>query len=435
VSLPSALLGSAGAIQLIDPASHTLWPIVDQTSKDAVLRVLDRGVLSGPFAPESMAFQEEFASYVGAKHALLTHSGTSALVVALAAAGVGPGDEVIVPSYTFVATPLAVTACGARPLFADVDPTTGLLNPSEVRRWLTPRTKAIMPVHVHGCPVDLDELRAIAHDAGAVLVEDAAQAHGATYRGKPVGALAAGGAFSLQSSKNLGCGEGGIYVTNSAEQADLANSVRNFGQDLHLSEANLVPKGRPLDGWRGLASHRPGSMFRGNEMMAAFARAQLALLPARTARCQDAATYLAGAIRELPGLEPPHVPEDRTSVHHKYRIRIDQDRAGLAEFPVTRVRNALLAAMKATGFEVTTWERTTQTAQPVFANDASVTGLVKENYLAEFPATQQLLDSSLILFSQSCPLIAQTEEVVLAYAKALGRIWEHRRAIVESFAG
>lgn len=429
--LPSSLLGSTGPIQLIEPTSHTLWPIVDQSSKDAVMRVLDRGVLSGSFAPESMAFQEEFASYVGAEHALLTHSGTSALVVALAAAGVGPGDEVIVPSYTFVATPLAVVACGARPLFADVDPVTGLIDPKQVQRWLTPKTKAIMPVHVHGCPADLNALRAAA--PGIVIVEDAAQAHGATYQGKPVGALEAGGGFSLQSSKNLGCGEGGVYVTNSLEQAELANSVRNFGQDLHLSEASLVPKNRPLDGWRGMASQRPGSMFRGNEMMAAFGRAQLALLPARTARAQDAAKYLAGAMRELPGLLGPHVPEDRTSVHHKYRIRIDRQAAGLADFSATRVKAALLAAMKATGFEVTTWERTTQTAQPVFAKDESATGLVKENYQATFPATQELLDSSLVLFSQSCPLIAQPEEVIVAYAKALGRLWEHRRAIVEAF--
>jgi len=435
VPLPSALLSKAGPQKLIDPAAHTLWPIIDQGTKQAVMRVLDRGVLSGSFAPESMAFQEEFASYVGAKYALLTHSGTSALVVALAAAGVGPGDEVIVPSYTFVATPLAVTACGARPLFADVDPVTGLIAPDQVRRWLTPRTKAIMPVHVHGCPADLDELRAIADAAGAVVVEDAAQAHGATYRGKPVGSLLAGGGFSLQSSKNLGCGEGGVYTTNSLEQADLANSVRNFGQDLHLSEASMVPAGRPLDGWRGLASQRPGSMFRGNEMMAAFARAQLALLPARTSRAQDAAAYLGRAIRELPGLEPPHVPEGRTSVHHKYRVRFDAEKAGLSDFPADRIKSALIAAMKATGFEVTTWERTTQTAQPLFAQDPTVTGVVQENYRSAFPATQKLLDSSFVLFSQSCPLIAQPEEVVQAYAVALGRLWEHRRAIVDAFEG
>jgi len=433
VPLPSALVGKTGPIQLIDPASHRLWPIIDQGSKDAVMRVLDRGILSGSFAPESMAFQEEFAGYVSAKHALLTHSGTSALVVALAAAGVGPGDEVIVPSYTFVATPLSVVACGARPLFADVDPITGLIDPKQVARWLTPKTKAILPVHVHGCPADLDALHAAA--PGVLIVEDAAQAHGATYRGKPVGALEVGGAFSLQSSKNLGCGEGGVYVTNTLEQAELANSVRNFGQDLHLSEASLVPKDRPLDGWRGLSSQRPGSMFRGNEMMAAFARAQLALLPARTARCQDAAAYLARAIRELPGLEPPHVPEGRTSVHHKYRLHIDRAAAGLAEFPAERVRNALIAALKATGFEVTTWERTTQTAQPVFKNDTTAAGIVKENYHSAFPATQELLDSSFVLFTQSCPLIAQPEEVVQAYAQGLGRIWEHRRAIVEAFDG
>lgn len=435
MTLPAALQTKTGPVQLIEPNSHALWPQIDQATKDAVLGVLERGVLSGPFAPESMAFQEEFADYVGAKHALLTHSGTSALVVALAAAGVGPGDEVIVPSYTFVATPLAVVACGARPLFADVDDRTGLVSPHEVERWLSPKTKAILPVHVHGCPADLEELSALASRAGAVLVEDAAQAHGATYRGKPVGALASGGGFSLQSSKNLGCGEGGVFTTNSDELADLANSVRNFGQDLHLTEAGLVPRGRPLDGWRGLASQRPGSMYRGNEMTAALARVQLRRLPERTARAQRSAARLHDVLLDLPGLTPPVVPSDRTSVFHKYRVGLDVEAAGLGDFPVLRVRDALLGALKATGFEVTLWERTTQTAQPVFKDDQSATGRVRENYQATFPGTQKLLDSSFVLFTQSCPLIAQPEEVIENYARALPKLWEHRRAIVEAFEG
>ncbi len=432
MSLPAALLESNVPRRLIDPNSHTLWPIVCDESRRAVLRVLDRGVLSGPFAPESMAFQEEFAEYVGAKYALLTHSGTSALVLALAAAGIGPGDEVLVPSYTFVATPMAVLSCGARPVFADVDPKTGLIDPREVERWASPRTKAIMPVHVHGCPADMAELSALAARLGAVVVEDAAQAHGATYRGQTVGALAAGGAFSLQSSKNLGCGEGGVYVTQSEAQAELANSVRNFGQDLHLAEAKLVPKTRPLDGWRSMPSQRPGGMFRGNEMMAAFARAQLEKLPERTLACQENAARLGARLAQLDGLLPPYVPTDRTSVFHKYRVSIDLAAAGLADHEPRRVRDALVSALKQTGFEVTLWERTAQTAQAVFAADEAAPDSIRENYHASFPNTQDLLDRSFILFTQSCPLIAQPRQVVDAYADAIERVWEHRRAIVEA---
>lgn len=431
MALPPSLSLDGGKRPLLSRDEHTLWPIITDDEKRAVMRVLDRGVLSGSFAPESMAFQEEFAAYVGAKHALLTHSGTSALVVALAAAGVGPGDEVIVPAYTFVATPLAVVACGARPLFADVDPRTGNMTRETAARWVTEKTKALMPVHVHGTPADLAELGALAQSFGGVVVEDAAQAHGATYQGRPVGALSTGGGFSLQSSKNLGCGEGGVYVTNDAERAELANQIRNFGQDLHLDEARFVPAGRPLDGWRSMESLRPGSMYRGNEMMAAFAREQLRKLPERTARAQANAARLGARLAKLPGISPPYVPSDRTSVFHKYRVSFDRTGAGLEEFSPLRIRKALVGAMKAHGFEVTLWEQRPQTAQSVFAKDTSATGHVRENYDAKFESVQSLLDSSFILFTQSCPLIAQPEALVDRYADAFEALWTERRAIVE----
>lgn len=429
--LPPSLLKDSRPLTLMDPARYRLWPIITEEEKRAVDRVLTRGVLSGNFGPEALAFQEEFAEYVGAKHALLTHSGTSALVLAVTAAGVRPGDEVIVPAYTFVATAQAVLAAGATPIFADVDPTTGLINEAEVRRWLSPRTKAVMPVHVHGCPFDVDELQKLCEEKNLTLLEDAAQAHGATYKGKPVGALSSGGAFSMQSSKNLGAGEGGVYVTQEFEKAEIANQVRNFGHDLSLSEARLNDLRRPLDGWRSLNSQRIGSMYRGNEMMAALARSLLKKLPARTRACQENAARLSTRLRKLPGVLPPLVRDDRTSVHHKYRVAIDRDAAGLAEFPATVVRDALLGALKATGFEATLWERHAQNHHSIFAQAQGLPENVLDNYRAHFPGTQKLLDGSLLLFTQSCPLIAQDAETVDAYAAAFERFWEHRQAIVK----
>jgi dTDP-4-amino-4,6-dideoxygalactose transaminase len=400
--------------------------------------VLDRGVLSGANAPEARAFEREFADFVGAKHALLTHSGTSALVVALAAAGVTQGDEVLVPTYTFVATPLAVTQLGAIPLFVDVDPRTGLMDPAKTEQSVGPRTKAIMPVHVHGCPVDLKAFNSVADRHGLAIVEDAAQAHGATFDGKTVGALCQGGGFSLQSSKNLSAGEGGVFVTNSAEALDIANSVRNFGHDVAASDAQAYNPARPLDGHRAMESVRLGAMFRGNEMMAALARTQLAALPERTDACQRNAERLSRRLADLPGVLPPLVPKGRTSVHHKFRVHLDLDAAGVAQMaPLGKLREVFMQALRAEGLHVVDWERAPQPRQKLFSRrgefpfNLADTARVEANYSASYPGAESLLASSFLLFSQSAPLIAQSAATVDAYADAFEKVWHHRRALVE----
>jgi perosamine synthetase len=436
----TADLALFGGTPVVARDAHRLWPIVTEEERRAIARVLDRGILSGPFAPEAMAFEEEFARFVQAKHAVLTHCGTSALAVALAAAGVRAGEEVVVPAYSFVATPLAVLQVGAIPVFADVDPTTGCLEPGEASRAVTARTRAIMPVHMHGCAADMAALIAVARQYGLVIIEDAAQAHGAECDGRKVGAIAAAGGFSLQSSKNLPAGEGGILVTNDASLADEANSVRNFGQDLSRADARGYDLRRPLDGPRALDSYRLGSMYRGNEMMAAFARAQLARLPERTGRCQKNAERLSGALAELDGVTAPRVPARRTSVHHKFRIQLDPERAGLDVSP-ERLRDAMLVALRAEGLEVVQWQSAPLPAQAVFQRrdpsggfprgHADGTDLLVNYDPRRYPRTQSLLSGSLVLFSQSCPLIAQSDDLIDRYAEAFRRVWQHRRAIVE----
>jgi perosamine synthetase len=433
--LPPALLAAGEPKKLFDARRYSLWPILDEDCKRAVSSVLERGVLSGNFGPAALAFQEAFAEFVGAKYAVLSHSGTSALVLALSAAGVGQGDEVIVPSYTFVATPQSVLATGATPVFADVDPVSGNILPGEVERWITPATKAVLAVHVHGCPADLGALRAICQAKKIELLEDAAQAHGALYEGQPVGALCGGGAFSLQSSKNLGAGEGGVYVTNDFARAEIANQVRNFGHDLSLAEAPQNDLRRPLDGWRSLDSRRIGSMYRGNEMMAALALALLKKLPERTRSCQENAARLSQRLAKLPGVLPPVIPRDRTSVFHKYRVHFDLASADLADYEPTQVRDAILGALKQTGFEATLWERHPQTHHTIFREAKSVAPHIRENYHAPFPNTEKLLGSSLLLFTQSCPLIAQNAETVEAYGEAFETLWSERKAIVQAALG
>jgi dTDP-4-amino-4,6-dideoxygalactose transaminase len=385
-----------------------------------------------------MALEREFAQFVGAKHCLLTHCGTSALVVALAAAGVRAGDEVVVPAYSFVATPLAVVQVGAVPVFADVDVATGCLDAAAAEAAVTPRTRAIMPVHMHGGAAEMNALLDVARRHDLVLVEDAAQAHGAEYRGRRVGAIGAAGGFSMQSSKNLSAGEGGLFVTNDDALAEEASAVRNFGQDVSRAEASEYDLARPLDGGRSLDAKRLGSMYRGNEMMAAFARAQLAHLPERTARCQRNARRIATALAELPGVTPPEEPAERTSVHHKFRVHLDPVRAGVDLSP-EQLRDATIAALRAEGLEIVLWQSVPLPAQTVFQRRDPSGGFPRSreggadlarNYdPALYPATRALLAGSLLLFSQSCPLIAQDDAVVDRYIEAFQRVWREREAL------
>jgi len=433
--LPAAL----GGTPALGRDSHRLWPILGDEDRRGVLAVLERGILSGSYAPAARAFEARFAEFVGARFALLTHCGTSALQVALAAAGVREGDEVIVPAYSFVATPLSVVLQGATPVFVDVDQTSGHLDLAAVEAAATSRTRAVMPVHIHGAAADMDAILALAGRLGVAVVEDAAQAHGAQVNGRAVGALGAAGAFSLQSSKNLSAGEGGVFVTNDREAAERANRVRNFGQDLRLDEAAGFDTARPLDGNRSLDSGMLGSMFRGNELMAAVATAQLARLPALTERAQANAARLASRLSELPGVEPPLPAAGRTSVHHKYRVHLNPQKAGLGCTP-RELRDAMLAALRAEGLEVVLWQTEPLPAQAIFrertlralASQPGGTNLAENYDPQRYPRTSRLLDGSLLLFSQSCPLIAQEAALVDRYAEAFARVWHHREAVVSA---
>ncbi|RYE73903.1 MAG: DegT/DnrJ/EryC1/StrS family aminotransferase, partial [Hyphomicrobiales bacterium] len=181
---------------------------------------------------EVAALEAEFAAYCGTSHAIAVNTGTSALHLSLLAAGVGPGDEVITTPFTFVATAAAIRYVGARPVFVDIDPATFTIDPNLIERAITPRTRAILPVHLYGQMADMDAIVPIAAKHGLAVIEDACQAHGALYYGARAGSLGLSGCFSFYPGKNLGaCGEGGIIVTNNDEQARQMRMLRDWGQD------------------------------------------------------------------------------------------------------------------------------------------------------------------------------------------------------------
>lgn len=260
--------------------------------KAAVARVLDSGAFI--LGPEGKAFEAEFARLLGAPHALGVDSGTSALEIALQAAGVGPGDEVIVPSFTFIATATAVSVSGAKPVFADCDPGTLTLDPRSVERLIGPRTKAIVPVHLFGQAADMDPLMALARAKGLRVVEDCAQSHLATYKGRVTGTIGDLGAFSFYPTKNLGAaGDAGAVTVADPALRDAVIELRNCGRAASA----------------GYHHTRVGHNARLDEVQAAVLRVKLPRLPDWTEGRRRVAAYydemLSGLPLKLPSLGSP----------------------------------------------------------------------------------------------------------------------------------
>src|SRR6478735_5303453 len=211
---------------------RSIKPEIDQ----AVARVLDS--CQFVLGPEVAEFEKEFASYCGTTECVAVNSGTSALHLALLAAGVGPGDEVITVPFTFVATAAAILYAGAKPVFVDIEPVSYCMDPAALERAITPRTKAIMPVHLYGHPADMDPILEVAARHGLTVIEDAAQAHGAHYKGRPCGSMGAIAGFSFYPGKNLGAyGEGGAAVTNDADVAKTMRLLRSWGEEKRYEHA------------------------------------------------------------------------------------------------------------------------------------------------------------------------------------------------------
>jgi perosamine synthetase len=375
--------------------THT-WPILGPDVRAAVARVVDRGVLSGDGAPEVSQLEREWAAFTGVPHAVATGSGTFALVAALlAAAGdVGPRRrEVVVPAYTFGATVCAVLLAGFEPRFVEIEPRTFNLDLDDLQRLDSRRVAAIVPVHLHGLPCDIEPIAAWARARGIVVVEDCAQSHGARYGEHAVGAFGDLGCFSLQSSKHLGAGEGGMVVTHSAELAERVRTIASFG--LSRDERAMVH-----DGCTVFREHvLPGGMLRLQELSAAVARAQLVHLPGRLAAVQAAGAALIDDLQDLPGLHLPPQSPDRTHVFHKFRIGIDVDMLAPGAAPAG-VREALRDHLHVAGLETTLWQTPVMPLHRAFERYAGDRDWRRSR-------SQHALERSFVLFSEDRPLIAQ----------------------------
>jgi dTDP-4-amino-4,6-dideoxygalactose transaminase len=327
-----AILGGKPVRTIPFPA----YPVIGEEEKRAVMEVLDSGQLSTFSASRQgflggrkiQAFEAAFAAYHGVSHAIAVNSATSGLHAAVAACGIGPGDEVIVPPYTFTATATAVLHHNAIPVFVDVDPETFCLDPRSVEAAITPRTKAIIPVHLLGHPADMDRILAIARQHGVKVIEDCAQAPGARYKGRLVGTMGDCGVFSFQETKNMATGEGGMVITNDPGLAERARMVRNHGEAVIAGEA------------RKYLTSTIGWNYRMTEIEAAIGLVQLAKLDRLNQARRDLAYSLLDRLPRHPGLKYPAEAAHIEHVYHVFGMTYDEAAVGL---PRARFIEALAA--------------------------------------------------------------------------------------------
>lgn len=302
-----ALLGGAATLKREPPA----WPFFDESDRQALLDVMESRIWGG-YNEAVGELERRFAEYHGAKYGIASANGTVSLEIALTAAGIRPGDEVIVPPITFVASATAIARVGAVPVFVDVDPQTINLNPEAVEAVINERTRSIVLVHFAGCPADLDRFTELCERHHLVLIEDCAHAHGAAWKGHRVGSFGQFGSFSFQASKNMTAGEGGLLTTNNAELAERARSISNQGR-------------RTGGAW--YEHVMLGTNARLTGFQAALLLCQLERLPRQVATRMERAAHLREGLKEIGGLTPtPETFDERVTAHgyHLFSMRYDE---------------------------------------------------------------------------------------------------------------
>ncbi|MEQ4304363.1 DegT/DnrJ/EryC1/StrS family aminotransferase [Plantactinospora sp. B6F1] len=406
-----AMLGGEPAVPAGTPAPE--WPVVTNAERAAVAEVLRSGRFTGVAAGEQEipALEREWAGRVGTAHCLAVANGTVALSLALCAAGVAAGDEVIVPALSFVGSALAVAHLGAVPVFADIDPVTFNLAPHALAAARSARTAAVLPVHLHGLPAEMDEICAFARRHGLAVVEDAAQSHGVAYRGRVTGSIGTLGAFSLNASKNLPtCGEGGLVTTDDDELAAQVGRMRQFGEDI------------PARGERPYLSRSIGWNAKLGAIQAAFTRRQLARLDEASRARDRAVRPFLDRVAALPGFTVPVCPEDREHGWHILRFRVRAEAFGLPGEYAPALRPAATRVLRGEGVPVSRYQSVPLPEQPVF-RDGGVA-----HRATDVSVCRAVVDDSFVI--QRAQLNPGTGALLRRFADAFEKLWANRDVLV-----
>lgn len=398
------------------------YPVIGPEERAAVNAVLDEGRLSTFIASPGehflggrriREFERAFAAYHGVEFAVAFNSATAALHAALVACGVEPGQEVIVPPYTFTSTATCALMQGAIPVFADVDEQSFCLDPKSLESVISPLSRAMIPVHLFGQPAPMDELLEVAGRYGLRVIEDCAQAPGATYRGANVGTLGGCGVFSFQETKNLMTGEGGMLITNDPTIADISRLVRNHGEA-------AVPPGEA----RTYKAEILGWNYRMTEFEAALGLVQLCQLPAQNAARRRLAAHLTQSLARVHGLRVPPVREECEHVYYVYPLLYDE-----AAWGISRAR--FVEAVGAEGVPISGGYVKPLYLSPLY-QERRAWAFRTYRGAARYeegvcPVVERLHDRSMLLLAVVRP--PATERDMDDIAAAIRKVWEHRRAL------
>ena len=346
-----AKLAINGGKRAVPQGAIRKWPPVDEVDRRMVLASLEGD--DHAFGPNCQVFQEEFAAWNGNRHAVTTNSGTAALHMCVAACGCGAGDEVLVPAYTWSSSATCVLHHNGIPVFVDIDFDTMNMDVEKIEAAVTPRTKAIIVVHLHGLAMDMDRVLGVARRHGLKVIEDACQAHGATFHGKKVGTMGDCAAFSFNQNKCLCSSEGGMFVTDDDAMFEAAKQLWSFGETRTPTES------------RDYHAYALGWMYRNSDLVAAFGRAQLTKLDGYLQTQKANALRLAERLRDVPHLILPTEPDGFSHNWYNYTIRFDMDALGHAA-DAAAYRNRLMAAVAAEGAPVSVWQHFILPAMTVF---------------------------------------------------------------------
>lgn len=415
-----AILGGPKAVpdSLLQP-----WPPIDDIDRQYVLASLEGH--QHAFGPNCQKLQQEFAAWNGNRHAIATNSGTAALHMAVAAVGCGSGDHVLVTAYSWSSSATCALHHNAIPVFVDIDWETMNIDPRKIEAAITPQTKAIIVVHLHGLAVDMDAVLAIARRHKLAVIEDACQSHGATFKGRKVGTFGHCAAFSLNQNKCLCGGEGGLFVTDDDELRQRAMQVWSFGETRSPSEQ------------RDYHAYALGWMYRNDDLGAAFTRAQLTKLDGYIAQQRENAAALLDELRGTPGLILPTEPPGH--MHNWYNVTLRIDPAAWDyDGPAAALRDALLEAAAAEGTRAMVWQRFILPDMTVFkAKNAygqgvpwSLPNAGEVDYdPAQFPVAQRHCDTHLCLGS---PLRAPNgPEAARVVAGGIRKVFEQADKVID----
>ena len=383
------------------------WPIWDERERAGLLEVLESG--KWWYGERVQQFEADFAAFQGTRYGVTASSGTTALETALQALDIGPGDEVILPPYTFIATATAVLRVDAIPVFADIEPNSMCLDPEDVKRKMSPRTKAILPVHFGGYVANMDRLNDIARKHNLIVIEDACHSWGSQWRGQGTGGLGRCGVFSFQVSKNISSGEGGIILTNDEALAARCRSITNCGR---------------LEGGAWYEHENLGSNLRLTEFQVALLQAQLTRLEAHTFKRQANAALITEALRHTPGI---CVIEDDTRMtrrsYHLYMLRLDLNALGVS-------RERFVQALVAEGVPASAGYTRPIYKNAVFQNLREMRanpGIHLDYTQVDCPVTEQVCDDAIWLTHMSL-LVAepQIRQMIAAIQKVAAHVKELR---------